>query len=53
MDDTINVGFSCLVYLYTMVFIKGSYIPYNAKFSRHLYFVEWPLKAFRCTMFVE
>ena len=21
--------------------------PYSAKFSSHLYFVEWPLKAFR------
>ncbi len=21
------------------------YIPYSAKFSRHLYFVDWPLKA--------
>ncbi len=30
-----------------------SYIPYSAKFSRNLYFVEWPLKAFRCTMFAE
>ncbi len=29
------------------------YIPYSAKFSRNLYFVEWPLKAFRCTMFAE
>ncbi len=28
-------------------------IPYSAKFSRHLYFVEWPLKVFRCTIFVE
>ncbi len=28
-------------------------IPYSAKFSRHLYFVDWPLKAFRCTMFAE
>ena len=22
------------------------YIPYSAKFSRHLYFVDWPLKVF-------
>ena len=26
---------------------------YSATFLRHLYFVEWPLKAFRCTMFME
>ncbi len=25
----------------------GAYIPYSAKFSRHLHFVDWPLKAFR------
>ncbi len=24
-----------------------SCIPYSAKVSRHLHFVEWPLKAFR------
>ena len=24
------------------------YIPYSAKFLRHLYFVEWPLKALIC-----
>ena len=28
-------------------------IPYSAKCSRHLYFVDWPQKAFRCTMFAE
>ena len=22
-----------------------SYVPYSVKFSRHLYFVDWPLKA--------
>ncbi len=33
--------------------IASIYIPYSAKFSRNLYFVEWPLKAFRCTMFAE
>ncbi len=33
---------------------KHNIIPYySANFSRHLYFVEWPLNAFRCTMFVE
>ncbi len=31
---------------------KHCHIPYSAKISRHLYFVEWPLKAFRCIKFV-
>ena len=28
-------------------------IPYIVRISRHLYFVDWPLKAFHCTMFAE
>ncbi len=36
-----------------MLFHRYYKLPYSAKFSRHLYFVDWPLKAFRCTMFVE
>ncbi len=39
--------------------VRGSWIllnitpvgMYSAKFSRHLYFMKWPLKAFRCIMF--
>ena len=47
------------VYQYTIIVAiiipYSGYIPCSAKFSRHLYFVEWPLhiKAFRCAIFVE
>ena len=37
-------GCDCLSSLSVITKHTCSYIPYSAKFSRHLYFVDWPLK---------
>ncbi len=33
------------LYVHSLSTYMYQYVPYSAKFSRHLYFVDWPLKA--------
>ncbi len=44
LGNTSTCSFLC-VYCFNSVLLPLLYIPYSAKFSRHLYFVDWPLKA--------
>ncbi len=40
-----ELGYSCSDSPILLIAVTGStYILYSAKFSRHLYFVDWPLK---------